>query len=266
MESIWDVNRGKIFATGGLMEGAVFCRGYNMMTELVGKTSFLQVLILNVTGRLVERRVADWVEGYFICVSYPDPRIWCNQIGSLAGSARTSPIAAVTAGVLASDSHLYGPGNAEASARFIQEALLLKTQGYTALQIVELHRNDPSKSKIIGYNSRPIFKGDERIVPLQLLMKDLGFPVGPHLQLVHEIEQVMGEKTGETINVLPFRTAFLSDQGFSPEEQSILMSQTVFSGVTACYTQAMNNPPDTFFPLRCEDIDYQGVPVRTLAR
>lgn len=266
MKSIWDTNRGRIFATGGLKEGEVFCHGYNMMTELVGKTSFLQVLVLNVTGWLVERRVADWLEGYFICVSYPDARIWCNQVGSLAGSARTSPIAGVTAGVLASDSHLYGPGTAKTSARFIQEALLLKAQGYTARQIVELYRNDPSKPKIIGYNSRPIFKGDERIVPLQLLMKELGFSVGPHLQLVHEIEQIMGEKTGETINVLPFRTAFLSDQGLSPEEQAILMSQTVFSGVAACYAQAVQNPPDTFFPLRCEDMDYQGVAERTLER
>jgi citrate synthase len=34
------------------------------------------------------------------------------------------------------------------------------------------------------------------------------------------------------------------------------------SGVTACYVDAVERPAETFLPLRCDDIDYQGPPPR----
>ncbi|MDF3013596.1 MAG: hypothetical protein K0Q78_1800, partial [Cellvibrio sp.] len=33
-------------------------------------------------------------------------------------------------------------------------------------------------------------------------------------------------------------------------------------GVTACYLDTYHRPPDTFLPLRCTDIDYQGAAAR----
>ena len=65
-------------------------------------------MILIIIGRLVDKRLADWVEAGFLCVSWPDSRIWCNQIGALAGSLKTSPVSATMAGVLAADSRMYG--------------------------------------------------------------------------------------------------------------------------------------------------------------
>lgn len=34
------------------------------------------------------------------------------------------------------------------------------------------------------------------------------------------------------------------------------------SGVTVCYVEEADKPPESFLPLRCDDIEYQGKPPR----
>jgi citrate synthase len=58
--------------------------------------------------------------------------------------------------------------------------------------------------------------------------------------------------------------AFLVDQGFTPQEIYRIFSISVNSGVTACYIEAAESSPESFLPLRCCDMDYQGHPPREL--
>ena len=76
-----DELRGKIISnTGGWFPGrGVFTHGYSMLEELIGEKSYFQLLILNATGKMVARPLADWVEAIYGCLSWPDPRIWCNH-------------------------------------------------------------------------------------------------------------------------------------------------------------------------------------------
>lgn len=258
--SFWNARRGTIHTRiGGMVMGkAVYCHGYDMMEDLVGKVSYFQVLVLNVTGRLPERRLADWLEAYFIGNSYPDARIWCNQIGSLGGTFQTTPVAAACAGILAADSHLYGSGTLPHGVRFFQKALAKKRAGLTAAQIVQEEQRHPgAKPQVIGY-ARPLINGDERIEALERVRVQLGFEKGEHLQLAYEIEAVIREKTNERMNLLGYIAPFLLDQGFSSREIYRLVSVMVSSGVQACYAEAADQPPESFFPLHCTDIDYQG--------
>lgn len=263
--SFWDQRRGKILTRkGGLVFGkGVFCHGYDMMEELVGKATYFQVLVLNVTGRLPERRLADWLEALFICLSYPDARIWCNQIGSLAGTAQASPVAAASGGILASDSRLYGPGATLAAFSFMSEALKKKQHGVEAQEIVKSHpkRRNDGVPVIVGY-ARPVAQGDERISSMVLVGERLGLVSGEHLALAYEIDAVLTSKYGETMNLLGYATAFLLDQGFTHQDVYRLLSCWVSSGIHACYAEAADQPPESFFPLHCEDIDYQGKPPR----
>ena len=112
----------KVFSyTGGWFPGrGVYSHGFSMLEELVGKKSYFQIMILNATGKLVEKPLADWVEAIFGCLSWPDPRIWCNQIGALAGTARASNLAATVMGCLATDSRTYGALPIIEGATFIQ--------------------------------------------------------------------------------------------------------------------------------------------------
>lgn len=261
-----DRQRGKILSnTGGWFPGkGVFSHGYSMLDELVGEKSYMQIVILNATGRLVERPLADWVEAVYGCLSWPDPRIWCNQIGALAGSARTSVVAATVAGALAADSRAYGAYTIVEGAEFIQRALVQFKQGQSPEEIVEnVASARGGKPLIVGY-IRPIAKGDERIEAMERISRKLHLPVGEHLTLAYQIEKVMLEKYDEGMNINGYVTAFLSDQGFSGQEGYQLFSMLVASGVTACYLDTLRRPPDTFLPLRCEDIDYQGTARRAV--
>jgi citrate synthase len=115
----------------------------------------------------------------------------------------------------------------------------------------------------VGY-IRPIAKGDERLETMERVSKKLGFTEGEHLLLAYDIEKVLMKKFDEGMNINGYMSAFLSDQGFSPEEVYRMFAAMVASGVTACYLDTYRQPPNSFLPLRCEDIDYQGASRRAV--
>ncbi len=261
-----DARRGKIISsTGGWFAGkGVFSHGYSMLEELVGKKTYFQILILNATGRLVEKPLADWVEALYGCLSWPDPRIWCNQIGALAGTARTSVISATAVGSLAADSRIYGVLPLLEGVTFIQRALAEHKQGLTPAQIIDnAFAACTGQPYIMGYR-RPIAKGDERLEVMEDIGHKLGFVPGEHMLLAYEIEKELLQRIDEGMNINGYMSAFLADQGFTAQESYQMFSLLVASGVTACYLDTYHRPADTFLPLRCADIDYQGSAKRSL--
>ena len=260
----WDRHRGTIRSRkGGWKIGdGIFCHGYNILEDLVGDKSYFQLMVLNATGKLIDKKVSSWLEAVFMCLSWPDPRIWCNQIGALGGTMRASAVASTTSGILAGDSKLYAQKTLLEGMRFIQEALKLKIKGFSATDIVKneckKHRGKPI---IMGY-ARPIAKGDERVEALERYSKKLGMVTEDHLQLAYEIDRIMSEEYGESINIGGYVNAIFSDCGFTPQEAYQFAVTTVASGVTACYVDTFERPPESFLPLRCDDIDYQGPPPR----
>lgn len=255
-----DEKRGKIFSkTGGWFPGkGVFSHGYSMLEELVGHKSYFQILILNATGKLVDRQLADWVEALYGCLSWPDPRIWCNQIGALSGTVRTSVMAATAMGSLAADSRIYGVLPLLESVAFIQQALVKNKSGKSVETIIdEAFAACSGKPYIMGYR-RPIAKGDERLEVMEQVGRRLGFSIGEHMQLAYEIEQSLLKRIDEGMNINGYMSAFLADQGFGPQESYQMFAMLVASGVTACYLDTMARPADSFLPLRCADINYEG--------
>ncbi len=264
--TLWDQQRNKIISKKGgwLIGDGVYCHGYEMMNELVGEVSYMQVVVLNATGRLPERRLAECIEAAHICLSWPDSRIWCNHIGALGGTMRASSVASTVAGVLATDSRSYGIKPLKAGLSFIQAAMLAFNNGVSVADIVTNEcAKHGGKPFIMGYG-RPIAKGDERVPAMERVAKNLGFAVGAHLKLAYEIESVLDERFNEGMNINGYMSAFLSDEGFSPDEVYLICSTLVASGVTACYVDMRNRPAGTFLPLRCDDVLYQGKPHRLL--
>jgi len=263
---IWDSNRNIIKShKGGWFPGkGVFSHGYNMMEDFVGKKSYMQIVLLNATGRLPDRKIADWFEAIHICLSWPDPRIWCNQIGALAGTSRTSVVAATVTGVLASDSRAYGAKTIKAGLEFIQYAYSQYTSGKTVEEIVTTEcAKHAGKPYIMGF-ARPIAKGDERVDAMERTTRNLGIEVGKHLELAYKIEKILLEKFDESMNINGYMSAFLSDNGFTPDEAYRICSVVVASGVTACYVDSKDKEADTFLPLHCSDIKYTGKAPRDL--
>ncbi len=269
-KQVWQANRGRIVTNrGGWRIGeAIYNCGYSMMDDLVGKKSFFQTLILNVTGKLPTETLGKWFEASFICLSWPDSRIWCNQNGSLLGTNKGSPVAAVAAGILSADSRMYGPGSITGGAEFITRALHWYQQGMTPLEIIKkelasTYTKPGNKAVIVGY-ARPIATGDERVEAMEKVSLDLGFTEGEHLKLAFKIHTALAEHYQENMNYVGYVTAFLTDQGFTVKEIHRIYSTWVHSGVHACFAEANDNTEGAFLPLACEDINYVGVAARKL--
>jgi hypothetical protein len=252
-------------STGGWRVGqGVYSHGYSMLDELVGEKSYFQIMILNATGKLVERRLADWSEAMYGCLSWPDPRIWCNQIGALAGEAKTSVVVGTTAGIMAADSKMYGMYTILDGIKFIQSALDKYNNNQTPAEIINNNiKKNRGKLNITGY-VRPIAKGDERIEVMERVSKQLKFNDGPHIKLAYQIEDEIKKRFGEGMNINGYVAAFFSDQGFSANEVYQIFSTVVMSGVTACYLDTVQKPNDSFLPLRCDDIEYLGQEKRNI--
>lgn len=262
--NVWDKNRGKIITKkGGRWEigKGVTSHGYSIMDELVGHVSHFQVLIMHVVGYLPERRLADWLEAIYICLSWPDPRIWPNQIGSLGGTTKTSPVAATCVGTLAADSSIYGPGTILDSSKFIMDAMNWVKQGNPIEGFLE-SRKKGEKITAPGY-IRPYAKGDERIEPMQRTSNNLGFEIGEYLSLGYKIQDILFKQyDGERMNLAGYVCSFLLDQGFTQDQIYRVCSLTVNAGVIACYSEAADKEPESFLPLQCKDIEYCGVEER----
>lgn len=264
---IWDTYNGVIRTKKGgwTITNGIITHGYSLLDDLLGKISFFQLLILHVTGKLPDRRLADWLEGAYMCLSWPDPRIWCNFIGSLGGSARISPASAVCAGTLAADSRVYGVGTLKACTEFIMAALQKYSEYQSAEQYIENYCKRDGKLVTPGF-ARPLAKGDERVEAMQDVVVALHFAEGPHLKLAYEISNYLIEQYGESLNFAGYVSAFLVDQGFSANEVERVFSLWVNAGVHACYVEAAEKVPDSFLPLRCDDIEYTGEPIRTVPK
>ena len=200
-------------------------------------------------------------------MSWPDPRMWCNFIGALGGSVRASPIASIAAGVSASDSAIYGPGTIPKSCQFIAQATTAFANGETIEAIVERQPRRRGVPAVPGYY-RPFAKGDERVAPIYAYATDvLGFEDGEHLLMAQRVHDYLERQYQERMNLAGYITAFLLDQEMTPDHIHVISAFCTNAGIHACYAeQAIDRPPGSILPLRCDDIDYIGVAPRTVDR
>ncbi|TQV84663.1 hypothetical protein FKG94_03835 [Exilibacterium tricleocarpae] len=263
----WQQLRGRIKSKKGMWRigAGVESHGYDLINELVGHYSYMQVVVLNATGRMPSKGLADWFEAVHICLSWPDPRIWCNRIGALGGASGASVVAATSAGIMASDSRAYGIRPIVEGIEFIQRARReVSAPALSAAEFVarEVKKHN-GKPYLMGY-ARPVAKGDERIPALERVARQHHFETGPHLRLAYEIEALLSAQFDESMNINGYVSAFLSDLDFSAQEVYRIFSAVVFSGITACYVDTADREPGHFAPLQVADIEYTGKEDREL--
>lgn len=262
----YDSRQDKISTDIGMWRGGerVTIRGYSLFDDLFDKVSYMQVMVLNVTGRLISDELSKWLNNNFQVMSYPDARIWCNQVGAFCGTTQTSPAAATAAGAMAADSRIYGGSQtSELAMGFIHKALAMHKQGMSVEQIINAQPVRQGKPAVIGY-ARPVAKDDERIGPHKAMTERLGFGIGEHMALANELSDFMEQRYGIGINIGGYTSAFMADQGFSPKELYQIKCLCVASGVTACYVDNLQHRENSFLPLMCDEIEYKGPAIRSL--
>lgn len=262
----WDERNKTIYSNVGHWQAGVDVNihGHSLMNELMGNTSYIQLCILNATGKLVERKVADWLEICLMGLSYPDSRIWCNQIAAYAGDTSSTVVAAASTAILSADSRAYGGSQARfLSMDFQQKAFERYQAGSSMEEVLSFARQIKGKPIITGF-ARPIDKEDERLKPFAEVQQNLGIEVGPYLQFAKTLSEHLDTHYNLSMNCGGYASAFLLDQGFTPDEGYKINAFAVISGAIACFRNQEPQAPNSFLPLKCSDIEYTGKAPRSL--
>lgn len=258
--AFWDERRRHIRTRIGQWLGGrdVLVRGRWLLGDLLQELSVTQLTVLNITGRVIDQRLATWLEKTIFFTGYPDHRIWCNQLGALAGNGNTSPVAATAAGILAADSKAYG-----SKVQYLTVLSLTELQADYAsgTSLAELVARFPLRNGIpsISGFARPGRAADERLAPMRRFSAELGFTPGRNLEFVETLAEYLRVHHQADMNAAAYACAFLMDQGFTAMEVYRIRTADVLSGVLACYGDLYDCPANAFLPQTCTDVQYEGV-------
>lgn len=263
----WWQRHNKIVSNAGGWRGGedVDCQGYSLINDLIGNVSYMQLHILNCTGKLLPKNQADWIEINFMGLSYPDSRIWCNQISALAADNIGSPAAALCGAVLGAESRAYGGSKTSQSG---MEQLKKLYDAYKKdddfAQILQNWPTRNNKPMIMGF-ARPVDKADERLAPYQQWQEKLHIPVGKYVTFAMTLSDYLFQHYQLAINSGGYSSAFLLDCGFTPQQGYLIKTAAVASGALACYVaHSQDNKAHSFIPLTCNDISYSGPKKRSI--
>jgi hypothetical protein len=251
-------------------EKVVF-RGQDLFNELAD-LPWMGLLLYGITGNIPNSKQIRLFDGIWaLAASFPDPRLWNNRIGALAGTARSTTTLGVSAGIAVSEAVIYGYQPLMASIEsllsiqtrldnheHLKDILQEKLDLQHSSQTQPAHGVNRSVAQLAGYG-RPIADRDERIEPLMKLATELDFNNGPMLTLAFAIEQTLAEM-GQKIqmNVVGLMAGFSADQGLSPREHYEYGVLCFSAGILHCAVDSAKHPAGTFFPLRCSRIKYIG--------
>src|SRR3569833_2087387 len=171
---------------GAFFQGKrVVFRGKDLFTEL-RHLSWMQLYLYGITGRIFTESQGKLFEGMWVLfTSYPDPRVWNNRIGSLAGTSRTTGNLGISAAIAVSEASIYGRRPDIRAINFLLRARRLLNDCKPLNEIVD---SELAQYKTIYGYGRPNDKTDERIRPMQELAQRLHLSNGPYVKLAFDIE------------------------------------------------------------------------------
>lgn len=248
----------------------VVLRGRDLFRDLRG-WSWMELWLFGITGRRPTPgacRVYEAIWTYM--ASYPDPRLWNNRIGALAGTARSTTCLGVSAGIALSEATVYGLRPVYAIGCMLKEIQAQLDAGADLVDLLRarLERDVAGTSgagrarqvaRIPGYG-RPIANHDERLAPMFSLLESEGLAEGPGVELVRAIERTLKGELGLdwTMNAAAFVCGFAADQGLTPAQTYQYMTLCFSAGILFCQLDAERQPEGAFFPLRCDQVVYTG--------
>ena len=106
-------------------------RGRDLFSEL-NALSWMALLIYGVTGRMPDSKQVALLNAIWTLVtSYPDPRLWNNRIGTLAGVSRSTAALGISAGIAVSEAVVYGQQPILGAARLFNEVAPLLSHKFS---------------------------------------------------------------------------------------------------------------------------------------
>lgn len=236
------------------------------------------IVLYGITGKTPNaKKIKLYDSIWALAASFPAPRLWNNSIGALARGARSTTTLGGAGGIAISEVVIYGYQPLMAAMESLLEikARLDDNGSLAAILRSKLQSTSadgrhakPGKGEnrcvalLPGYG-RPIAARDERIAPLMVLAKELGYDQGPMLTLAFAIEQTLVDiGINMQMNVVGLMAGFSADQGMTPRQHYHYGVLCFSAGILHCAVDAETHPPGSFFPLVCLRINYVGAQPR----
>ncbi|MFZ5589554.1 MAG: hypothetical protein ACOY4M_07965 [Pseudomonadota bacterium] len=255
-EDRWETQMGSFIFSGN----RVVFRGKDLHTDLADM-DWMALYLFSITGQRFTPAQLRVFNALWTTTSYPEPRLWNNRVCALAGTARSTGVLAITAGMAISEAGIYGR---RASIRAIDFIVQTKRAVEQGADLLECIKKELKKFRgVYGYG-RPLTREDERIPHLLKLIKETGLDKGEHVKLAFEIERLLLKGRWRLhMNFSALASAIAADMGLSPRQYYLFMIPCFVAGMLPCFIEANEKPEGGFFPLRCERIAYEGAPRRS---
>lgn len=242
---------------GGSVPGerAVF-RGKDVFSEFKD-SSWLELQYFCITGKMPSKAAAKFLNGmYCMCFNYPDPRIWCNRVSALAATTSSTAQLAVSASSSVTEAEIYGGPTGIKAMEFL---FGLKNEIDNGSSMSKVIKEELKKNKAIFGYGRPVLPVDERVKPALDLLAELNLDKREFIQLILEVDKFLRNSRYKLqLNIAGVFAAFCADEKLKSKDIYYLTVTSFSIGMLACYLDASEKPPGSFFPLRCNRISYNG--------
>lgn len=254
-----DLLRNRIISSKGgwILGKEVHNQGYSMLEDFMGELTYMQVLIFNATGKMVDKDISDFVDNFYISMSWPDSRVWCNQIAALGGNNNVDIISSVSSAIMSSSSIYYGVKSLHIIYEFIESTYKELQSGKKIEEIIN------NREKFPGF-TRPIVSGDQRVYNLERVRKKNSIKIGEYLKFVLLFDSKLSEHKNLNINIGAYTISVLMDLGFTKAECEAILANMVYSGALSCHIEYKKLPSGHYLPLQCNDVIYSGRSYRKL--
>lgn len=253
-ENQWRTSMGKAF----LCERVVM-RGKDLHNQL-GSWDWFKMYCYSITGREFSDAQLKLMNFIWLATSYPDPSIWPNHVAAMVGTTRSTSSMALVAGLAVSEASIYGRRPDRKALDFFYQAGAAVDAGMTVEAFVDSQL--AQKKTLYGFG-RPLAGIDERIPHTLKLVADLGLDKGKHLNICLRVYKHLKATKGLSMNIAAINASLMADVGLKPEEHQLFLTLCFVAGMPPCYIDARDKPAGAFFPVRCEQIVYDGAPRRS---
>jgi citrate synthase len=235
-------------------EGAIL-RGRDIFEEF-GSHQWMEFMVFAATGK-DSPKIARLLDAlWIICTSYPDPRLWNNRVSALAGTARSTGVLAIAAGISVSEATIYGLRPIQGATDLLYRFKKKLDEGHELKNLIKTELKN--HRAVFGYG-RPLASGDERISPLMDFARSINADKGTYIKLAFEISDFFKKSRYKyQMNIAAVAAGLVADHGVTAKEFYYLATLCFTGGMFPCYVDAINHQEGTLFPLSTKRIKYTG--------
>ncbi len=233
--------------------------GHRVFAELLGRTSFGRMLMLGITGRVLDDRELAIVDDMVTAMSSADPRLWPFKVSRL-GSAYGRAVSGVAATLVAGEGGMYGPNRLAAIADWLER--LDARAREAAIDDDGLHAilQEGAVGFGILYRAR-----DERFEALTRQLQQRNHD-GRVVQLCLRAVGIARSRLQLEPHVYLLVAALSLDLGMTSHQIAMLGTAMLFHAALANAAEGSVQQPRMLRVLPCETVDYRGIAARRSPR